>query len=86
MARLFASPIRNPSRNEQIDRYRQKARQIILCMYIDRIMTFLQNNVSIHRNFYQNRFINEYGRKKKAKISESQSPKVPDSQSHGVFQ
>ena len=28
------------------------------------------HNVSIHRNFYQNRFINEYARKKKAKISE----------------
>ena len=31
------------------------------------------HNVSIHRNFYQNRFINEYARKKKAKISESLS-------------
>ena len=26
-------------------------------------------NVSIHRIFYQNRFVNEYARKKKAKIS-----------------
>ena len=28
--------------------------------------------VSIHRNFYQNQFINECARKKKAKILESQ--------------
>ena len=28
---------------------------------------------SIHRNFYQNRLINDYARKKKAKILESQS-------------
>ena len=31
------------------------------------------HNVSIHRNFYQNKFINEYARKKKAKFSESRS-------------
>ena len=31
------------------------------------------HNVSIHIDFYQNRFINEYARKKKAKITESQS-------------
>ena len=36
------------------------------------------HNVSIHRNFYQNRFINKYVRKKKAKIQESQSPRVTD--------
>ena len=35
-------------------------------------------NVSIHRNFDQNWFMNEYARRKKAKIPESQSP--------GVFQ
>ena len=33
-------------------------------------------NVSIHRNFYQNQFINECARKKKAKITESRSPGV----------
>ena len=27
-------------------------------------------NVSIYRNFFQDRFINEYARKKKAKMSE----------------
>ena len=31
------------------------------------------HNVSIHRNVYQNRFINEYARKKRYKIPESQS-------------
>jgi hypothetical protein len=31
------------------------------------------HNISIHRNCYQDRFINEYARKKQAKISESQS-------------
>ena len=36
------------------------------------------NNVSIHIDFYQNRFINENARKKKAKISESQSLGVPE--------
>ena len=36
---------------------------LYLCIY----------NVSIHRNFYQNWFINEYAIKKKAKISESQN-------------
>ena len=35
------------------------------------------HNVSILRNFNKNRFIDKYARKKKAKISESQS--------HGVF-
>ena len=48
------------------------------------MLTFLQNNVSIYRNFYQNRFLNEYGRKRKAKISESQSPRVQNSQSPRV--
>ena len=33
-------------------------------------------DISIHTNFHQNRFINEYARKKKAKISESQSHEV----------
>ena len=32
-----------------------------------------RHNVSIHRNFYQNRFLNEFARKKKGKILESQS-------------
>ena len=45
------------------------------------ILNFIKNlhlhNVSIHTNFYQNRFINEYDRKKKAKIWESRN--------HGVF-
>ena len=45
------------------------------------ILNFMNNLrfyiVSIHRKFYQNRFINECTRKKKAKISESRS--------HGVF-
>ena len=49
------------------------------------ILHFMKNlrlhNVSIHRNFYQNRFINECARKKKAKIPESQSPRVPESRS-----
>ena len=36
------------------------------------------HNVSIHRNFYQNRFINKYAKKKKAKILESQSHGVPE--------
>ena len=36
------------------------------------------HNVSIHRNLYQNRLINEYAKKKKAKILEFQS--------HGFFQ
>ena len=35
--------------------------------------------------FYQNRFINEYARKKKAKISESRSHGVTESRNHGVF-
>ena len=39
------------------------------------------HNVSIHRNFYQNRFINKYARKKKAKISESRSH---GARNHGV--
>ena len=46
-------------------------------MTFEVILYFMKNlrlhNVSIHRKFYQNRFINEYGRKKKAKISESRS-------------
>ena len=42
------------------------------------------HKVSIHRIFYQYRLINEYAREKKAKISESQSPRVPESQSHGI--
>ena len=41
------------------------------------IIYFMKNlrlhNVSIHNFFYQNRLINEYVRKKKAKISESRS-------------
>ena len=32
-----------------------------------------RHNVSIHRNCYQNQLINEYARKKIAKISESRS-------------
>ena len=36
------------------------------------------HNVSIHRKFYQNRFINECARKKKAKIPESRSPGVTE--------
>ena len=31
------------------------------------------HNVRIHRNFYQNQFINEYARKKKANIPKFQS-------------
>jgi hypothetical protein len=37
-------------------------------------MKYLRNhNINIHINFYQNRFINECARKKKAKIPEFQS-------------
>ena len=39
------------------------------------------HNVSIHKNVYQTRFINEYARKKKAKnhgITESRSPRVTE--------
>ena len=57
-------------------------------MTFEVIIYFMKNlrlhNVSIHRNFYQNRFINEYDRKKKAKISESQSLEVTESRSHRV--
>ena len=42
------------------------------------------HNVSIHRNFYQNQFINEYTKKIKAKISESRSHGVPESRSFRV--
>ena len=42
------------------------------------IKTLRLHNVSIHRNFYQNRFVNEYARKKKAKISESRSPGITE--------
>ena len=42
-------------------------------MTFDVILYFMKNlhlhNVSIQGNFYQNQFINEYARKKKAKIS-----------------
>ena len=41
------------------------------------ILLFMKNqllyNFSIHRNFYLNQFINEYARKKKVKIEQSQS-------------
>ena len=44
------------------------------------ILEFMKNvhlhNVSIHRKFYQNRFINKCVRKKKAKILQSRSPGV----------
>ena len=54
-------------------------------MTFEVIIYFMKNlrlyNVSIHRNFYQNRFINEYARKKKAKISESWSFGVTESRS-----
>ena len=43
-------------------------------MTLEDILNFIKNmclhNVSIHTNFYQNRFINECARKKKAKIPE----------------
>ena len=35
------------------------------------------NDISIHRNLYQNRFINKFARKKKA-IPETQSPKITE--------
>ena len=57
-------------------------------MTFEVILYFMKNlclhNVSIHTNFYQNRFINEYDRKKKAKISESRSLGVTESRNHGV--
>jgi hypothetical protein len=57
-------------------------------MTFEVILYFITNlclhNVSIHRNFDQNWFINEYARKKKAKISESRSPRVTESRSPGV--
>ena len=43
------------------------------------LMTNLRlHYVKIHRNFYQDWFINEYARKKKAKISEFQSHGVAE--------
>ena len=46
-------------------------------MTFEVILHFMKNmfvvNVSIHRNFYQNWFINECARRKKAKILESLS-------------
>ena len=49
-------------------------------MTFEVILYFMKNlrlyNVSIHRIFYQNRFINEYARKKKAKIPEFPSFRV----------
>ena len=39
------------------------------------------HNVSIHRNFHQNRLINDYAKKKKSKISEYWSHRVPESRS-----
>ena len=57
-------------------------------MTFEVIIYFIKNlrlhNVSIHRNFYQNWFINEYDIKKKAKISESRSLGVTELRSHGV--
>ena len=54
-------------------------------MTFEVILYFMKNlylyNISIHGNLYQNLFINEYARKKKAKISESRSPGVPESRS-----
>ena len=43
---------------------------------LDFIENFHLHNVSIHRKFYQNRFINECVRKKQAKIPESRSPGI----------
>ena len=55
---------------------------------IEVILYFIENlhlyNVSIHRIFYQNWFLNKYARMKKAKITESQSPGVMESRSHRV--
>ena len=54
-------------------------------MTFEVILYFMNNfclhNVSIHRNFDQNQFINEYARKKKAKISESRSHGMTESRS-----
>ena len=51
-------------------------------MTFEFILYFMKNlylyNISIHGNFYQNQFINEYARKKKAKISESRSQGVTE--------
>ena len=48
-------------------------------MTFEVILDFLNSlrlhNVSIHRDFEQNQFINECARKKKAKIPESRSPR-----------
>ena len=46
------------------------------------VMIYLMNNLRLYNVsilrffFYQNQFINEYASKKRAKISESRSPKV----------
>ena len=49
-------------------------------MTFEAILYFMKNlrlhNVGIHGNLYQNRFVNEYARKKKGKILESQSPGI----------
>ena len=49
------------------------------------ILNFIKNlhlhNVSIHRNFFKNRFINECAKKKKDKIPESWSHEIPESRS-----
>ena len=54
-------------------------------MTVEVKLYFIKNlhldNVSIHRDFYQNQFLNEYARKKKAKISESRSPGITESRS-----
>ena len=50
-------------------------------------MKYLRNhNISIHINFYQNRFINECARKKKAKIPEFRSFTVSEFHSFRVSQ
>ena len=43
------------------------------------VILYLMKNVRLHRICYQNRLINKYARNKKAEISESQSPRVPES-------
>ena len=54
-------------------------------MTFEVILYFMKNlcfyNVSIHRKFDQNRFINEYAKKKKAKISESRNHGMTESRS-----
>ena len=42
------------------------------------ILYLMKKDISNHRIFYQNRFINEYALKKKAKIPESCNHGVPD--------